>query len=210
MTKITGSRFNMYDENNIKAVTYRECVNDVLDSEEVTKLGAFKHHHFTTRLQHSLNVSYYSYCICRFFGWDYRSAARAGLMHDLYFFKNTSVDENGHRLLKNHPFDALRNSEETFDLNDIEKDAIVNHMWPCTSVCRPKYKESMAVSLSDKFCAVMEAATGSCRFFAGKSAKAYGITVAAAAMLFMKTGGAAAATLKHASDMLKIALNFIA
>lgn len=194
MVKIIGSKFDIYDKNDTKAVTYLDCVDGILNSSEVTMLGNFKHHHFTTRLQHSLNVSYYSYCMCRRFGWDYRSAARAGLMHDLYFFENTSIDENGNKLLKNHPFDALRNSESIFDLNDIEKDAIVNHMWPCTSLGRPRYRESLAVSLSDKFCAVMEATVGSCGFVAGKATKAAGSTVCG---------------IRQARRYLKLAWNFI-
>ena len=167
--KITGSKFDMYNEDDTKAVTFFSCISGILDNDEVNSLIDYKHHHFTTRFQHSLNVSYYSYCLCRYFGWDYRSAARAGLMHDLYFFENTSIDENGQKLLKKHPFEALRNSERIFNLNDIEKDAIVNHMWPCVSISRPKFKESLAVSFSDKFCAVMEAGSGLCRFIAKKA-----------------------------------------
>lgn len=163
MTKITGSKFDMYNAENNKAAEYMNCVAGVLDSNEVNMLGNYVHHHFTTRLQHSVNVSYYSFMFCRFLGWDYRSAARAGLMHDLYFFDNKSIDCEGNRLLRNHPFDALDNSEKIFDLNEIEKDAIVNHMWPCNSMGRPKYKESVIVSLSDKFCAIMEATSGSGR-----------------------------------------------
>ena len=87
MTKITGSSFDMYDKSE-KAAEYRNCVEGVIDSNEVGMLGDYVHHHFTTRLQHSMNVSYYSFTLCRFLGWDYRSAARAGLMHDLYFFDN--------------------------------------------------------------------------------------------------------------------------
>lgn len=40
----------------------------------------------TSRFQHSLNVSYYSFIICRKFGLDAYSAARAGLLHDLYYY----------------------------------------------------------------------------------------------------------------------------
>ncbi len=194
MEKITGSKFDMRDENDANAVTYLDCVDGILNSSEVRMLDNFKHHHFTTRFQHSLNVSYYSYCMCRRLGWDYRSAARAGLMHDLYFFENTSIDENGNRLLKNHPFVALRNSESIFNLNDIEKDAIVNHMWPFTSLGRPKYRESVVVSLSDKFCAVMEASIGSYDFIAGKASSATDSTVEG---------------IRQAGRYLKLALNFI-
>ncbi len=213
MVKITGSKFDMYDENDTKAVTFRSCVDGILSTDEVSSLGSYKHHHFTTRLQHSLNVSYYSYCLCRKFGWDYRSAARAGLMHDLYFFENTSVDENGQKLLKHHPFDALRNSERIFELNEIEKDAIVNHMWPCVSLSRPQFKESMAVSFSDKFCAVMEATFGSCTYVAAKTAGAVNTTALNIAEAYNQTRDAAVLMVKvmccTAANVLRLAGSFI-
>lgn len=213
MAKITGSKFDMYNENDTKAVTYRDCVAGILDNDEVNMLDDFKHHHFTTRLQHSLNVSYYSYCLCRRLGWDYRSAARAGLMHDLYFFENTSIDGNGQKLLKNHPFDALRNSERIFELNDIEKDAIVNHMWPCSSLNRPRYRESLAVSFSDKLCAVMEATSGSCRFVAKKAVSTASNTALGISDAYRQTCGITSAWLRlmcgTATNVLRLAWNFI-
>lgn len=189
MIKITGSKFNMYDTNSTKAVTYMDCVAGVIDSKEVNMLGNYVHHHFTTRLQHSMNVSYYSFTFCRFLGWDYRSAARAGLMHDLYFFDNKSTDSEGNKLLKHHPFDALDNSENIFEINEIEKDAIVNHMWPVQSICRPRYKESMIVSFSDKMCAIMEATKGSSLAVYGATGSAVGKTTSKITSAFSKAIG---------------------
>ncbi len=186
MTKITGSSFDMYDKSE-KAAEYRNCVEGVIDSNEVGMLGDYVHHHFTTRLQHSMNVSYYSFTLCRFLGWDYRSAARAGLMHDLYFFDNTSRDENGIKLLKEHPIRALANSENRFKLNDIERDAIVNHMWPCQALHRPRYKESVIVSFSDKLCAVMEATSGSSRLVYNTAGSAINKTTAGVENIYRHT-----------------------
>ena len=211
--KITGSKFDMYNEDDTKAVTFFSCISGILDNDEVNSLIDYKHHHFTTRFQHSLNVSYYSYCLCRYFGWDYRSAARAGLMHDLYFFENTSIDENGQKLLKKHPFEALRNSERIFNLNDIEKDAIVNHMWPCVSISRPKFKESLAVSFSDKFCAVMEVGSGLCRFIAKKALYTANTVAEGISDAYNETFDITSFLLKRmrgtATRVLRLAWNFI-
>ena len=213
MVKITGSKFDMYDENDTKAVTFRNCVAGILENGEVSSLGGYKHHHFTTRLQHSLNVSYYSYCLCRKLGWDFRSAARAGLMHDLYFFENTSVDENGQKLLKNHPFRALENSERIFELNEIEKDAIVNHMWPCISLSRPRFKESMVVSFSDKFCAVIEATLGASLFAARKSAAAANSIASGISDAYVQTKETSLYMLRSirgtAANVIRLACSFI-
>jgi uncharacterized protein len=37
-----------------------------------------------------------------------------------------------------------------FELNDIEKDIIVKHMWPLTFI-PPKYQESLVVTFADKY-----------------------------------------------------------
>ena len=40
MVKITGSKFDMYDENDTKAVTFRSCVDKILSNDEVSALGS--------------------------------------------------------------------------------------------------------------------------------------------------------------------------
>ncbi len=52
---------------------------------------------------------------------------------------------------------AYDNARKITELNKIEKDAILKHMWPCTLV-PPKYKESYVLTFVDKTCAVMEVA----------------------------------------------------
>lgn len=54
-----------------------------------------------------------------------------------------------------HPEIALKNADEHFELNKIERDIIKKHMWPMTVVL-PKYKESYVVMIVDKVCASME------------------------------------------------------
>ena len=58
----------------------------------------------------SQSVSYYSFLICRRMGWDYRSAARAGLLHDLYFYdwRTKKYIRSGHASW--HPRVALDNA----------------------------------------------------------------------------------------------------
>ena len=70
---------------------YYMLVADILEHADVQALKQFRHHHYTTRFQHSLNVSYYNYLLCRFFHWDAVSAARAGLLHDLYFYETAAM-----------------------------------------------------------------------------------------------------------------------
>lgn len=156
MHSAIGSRkdFSNLDEDQLLA-EYKECLEGILDHEQVLKLDLHTQHCNTSRLQHSINVSYYSFLICRKFGWDYRSAARAGLLHDLYFYdwRVTKYLRSGHASW--HPRVALDNARKITELNKVEIDAIEKHMWPCTPV-PPRYIESYVITFVDKTCAVVE------------------------------------------------------
>lgn len=65
---------------------YLDCVWDLLLNPAVRRMNQYVQHGSTTCLRHCLNVSYRSYCACRRLGLNYRSAARAGLLHDLFLY----------------------------------------------------------------------------------------------------------------------------
>ena len=134
---------------------YYSCVSDLTQLDEIQRLDGFTQHLNTSRLEHCVNVSYYSYCICKKFGWDYRSAARAGLLHDFYLYDRHEEKESPKHHISAHAKIALNNSQKITSLNKIEADAIVKHMWPMT-MRFPKYKESYVVNLVDTFCAAYE------------------------------------------------------
>ncbi|MGL4791105.1 MAG: HD domain-containing protein [Anaerotignaceae bacterium] len=160
MNKAIGSKVNFRNDSNTIGVEFFECVKDIIDLDRVKQLDQWEQHNHTSRLQHSINVSYYSFLICKKMGWDYRSAARAGLLHDLYFYdwRVKKSLRSGHASW--HPRVAVDNARKLASLNKIEEDAIRKHMWPCTLV-PPKYKESYAVTLADKICAIFEFCTSS-------------------------------------------------
>lgn len=141
-----------------KQEEYYSYVHDLLDDKSVLSLGEFKHHVGTTRFQHSLNVSYYNYLLCRFFHLNAKSAARAGLLHDLFFY-----DRHTHeRVADSHPAEhaniAFYNASQMFPINELEGDMIINHMWPMTKHL-PRHRETFMITLVDKFCAVAEVMT---------------------------------------------------
>ncbi|MCK5388763.1 MAG: hypothetical protein KAJ22_05705, partial [Candidatus Izimaplasma sp.] len=45
---------------------------------------------------------------------------------------------------------SLENAEKYFKLNNMERDIILRHMWPLT-LMPPRFKESIIVSLVDKY-----------------------------------------------------------
>lgn len=130
---------------------------ELLESKDVQRMSTFIQHANISCLEHSISVAYYSFWMCQRFHLhaDYRSIIRGALLHD-FFLYDWHVG-NGQKGLHGftHPKTALENAEEHFPLNDMERDIIVKHMWPLTLV-PPKYKESLIVSLSDKFCSVIE------------------------------------------------------
>ena len=136
---------------------YVALIEDLLECEEVKKLNDYTQHHFTTRLDHSISVSYISYCIAKKHNLDARATARAGLLHDLFYYdwRTTKFDEGTHAYV--HPRMACENAKKLTELSELECDIIIKHMWLAT-VALPKYKESYIVTFVDKYCAVKEVA----------------------------------------------------
>jgi len=129
---------------------YVELISDLIVTDEVQKLATFTHHHHSDRLQHSLSVSFDSYKVAKKLHLDYRSVARAGLLHDLFYYdwRTTKFDLGSHAFI--HPRVALRNAEKLTPLSDMEKDIILKHMFGAT-LALPKYRESLLVSLVDNY-----------------------------------------------------------
>lgn len=175
MYKAIFSRKNITD-----LPEYYSCVSDLLESTEVQQLGEFRHHKGTTRLQHSLNVSYYNFLLCRKLRLDACSAARAGLLHDLFLYdrkEHEPVDgEGGH--CSGHPKVAFFNAAEYFPINDKEGDMIANHMWPLTRHM-PRCAETWVIQAVDKFCALGEVCCMAARFSGRKLrlAEAFSLTL---------------------------------
>ena len=167
MQKAIFSRIDL-DGSSRTAEDYMSCVKDIIKNSKVQKLTDHYQHCNTSRLQHSINVSYYSFIICRRMGWDKSAAARAGLLHDLYFYNWRN--KNGFRKSSHaswHPRVAKDNARKICVLKPVEEDAILKHMWPMT-IKPPRYKESYVVCMTDKVCALFEFMGGQGRRFKAK------------------------------------------
>lgn len=134
---------------------YVSLISDLLDRPEVQRLHEYEQHHATTRLDHSLSVSYLSYTIGCKLGLDVRAIARAGLLHDMFYYdwRTTKFDEGSHAYI--HPRIAVKNAEKITELSKLEKDIILKHMWGAT-LAIPRYRESYVVTMVDKYCAIVE------------------------------------------------------
>jgi len=133
---------------------YKDSMSELLAHDKLKLLDTYKQHYKYTRLKHSIDVSYYSFYLAKLFRCDQISAAKAGLLHDLYFHERAGFKENM-KMLRQHPKDALKNAREICDLNEIEQNIILRHMWLVT-LRPPKYKEGYIVTFVDKYCAAKE------------------------------------------------------
>ena len=131
---------------------FLEIIQPILELEEFNDTKKRKHHGIT-RFDHSMNVAYITYIVCKNMKLNYKEATFAALLHD--FFNSEVASENGYKRLVDHPKIALKNSEMYFNLTLLQKDIITKHMFPVT-LTPPKYKESVLVSLIDKYSSINE------------------------------------------------------
>ena len=135
---------------------YIEIVQDILLNDTVQQMKNYRQHYNVSCFDHCLYVSYNLYYICKKHNLDYKSAARAGLVHDLFLYdwRKRENGRKGHHAFT-HPKLAYENARKIFMLNDKEKDIILKHMWPVTWSI-PRYKESFLMTYVDKYFACIE------------------------------------------------------
>ena len=135
---------------------FDDIIRDIIENQKVQEMKKYKQHYETSTFDHCYMVSYYCYKVCKKLKLDYKSAARAGLLHD--FFLYDWRIKNGRKGLHafTHPRTAYENASKLFELNNKETDVILKHMWPVTFFAFPKYKESFILTLVDKYCALTE------------------------------------------------------
>lgn len=133
---------------NFKDKEFQKITDDIINNKKFNELSNIKHHGIS-RKEHSVKIAYYSYKIARRLNWDYVSCARGGLLHD--FFLNGNERTKIQRFTDTfvHPRVALKAAKETFDINKVEENIIISHMFPLY-LSLPKYKESVLVNLVDK------------------------------------------------------------
>ena len=109
----------MLDNNILNDKDYMYLIDKYINNKKVMKLKDIPHHD-SNRLNHSLKVSYYSYKICKKLNLNYISAAKAGILHDLFFTRsiNYSKAKDKIKLYANmHPEMALENAKKVITSN---------------------------------------------------------------------------------------------
>lgn len=142
---------------------YKKIVKDIFRNVEFKQLYNIEHHGIS-RMEHSIKISYFSYKIAKKLGMDYISVARGGLLHDFFLDGDERNAKKKFFDTFTHPKRALKTSINNFEVNEIEKNIIVSHMFPIY-LSIPKYKESVLVNLVDKIIGGKELLRGfGCKF----------------------------------------------
>ncbi len=131
---------------------YLQIVEKLLENRKFSKLKNETHHHNSNRFNHSVEVSYKTYKICKKLRLDYESATKAALLHDFFFDKE--FDNKRERLIK-HPKIALENAKKITNLSKKEQNIIASHMYPIGGTI-PKYIESVIVDAVDDYVSLKE------------------------------------------------------
>ena len=133
-----------------KEIEFNTIVNDILKNEDFIELK-YENHHGISRLDHSLNVAHLAYDMSKHFGVKkYKEITRAALLHD--FFKSEDIYKNS---FVTHPKVALKNAKNIFELDSMQENIIISHMFPMSPAI-PKNSGSWIVTLSDKIVAIRE------------------------------------------------------
>lgn len=132
-------------------------ISDIIENTKVQEMKNYRQHYETSCFDHCLVASYFCYRICKNYSLDYVSCSRAAMVHDLFLY-DWRKRQNGRKGLHafTHPKTAYENANMLFNLNPIEKDIILKHMWPIT-ITLPRFKESFVLTFVDKRCAINEA-----------------------------------------------------
>ena len=136
---------------------FQSIVKEFVENDTVLQMKNFIQHCDTDCFEHCYMASYYCYKICKKFKLDYKSAARAAMVHDLFLYDWRAKNDRAGLHAFTHGKYAYENASKLFDLNEKEKDIIVKHMWPVT-IRPPKYKEGFVLTFVDKYCALEETA----------------------------------------------------
>ena len=138
-----------------------EIYNKIVSNENFKKQKKYMQHGEYSVYDHVINVTNTCYHLANKLNMniDYDSLVKGALLHD-YFLYDWHEKSKYHRLHGiRHPKFALKNAIRDYNINEIEKNMILSHMFPL-GTCIPKYKESILLCCVDKYCAVVETLRG--------------------------------------------------
>ena len=130
---------------------------DILQSDNMNLNKNFIQHGTTSVYEHCINVTKMCLKISKklHIKVDTKTLVRGALLHD-YFLYDWHDSDKSHRLHGfRHAKFAYINANKEYNLNNVEKNMILTHMFPL-NLRIPRYKESIILCIADKICATKE------------------------------------------------------
>ncbi len=153
--KAVFSSIDISQKNHPIALEFYHQIDDLLEHPMVKQLNDYTQHLQTSRLQHSLNVAYYTFLIARKNQYQVRDAVRGALLHDLFLYEWRTEQPVTGSHIDVHPQQALENALQITKVTPVMQDAILSHMWPLGKHS-PQTKEGWLIQGIDKMCAALE------------------------------------------------------
>ncbi len=138
----------------------------ILNSEEMQRAFAQKHHTLSSVGAHTMRVAMTSLAICYalkklHIKTDISSVVTGSLCHDLGILGRNEKYHSSGECSRQHPLDSVEiASKLTGGLSDKEADIIARHMWPVGKSKPPNSLEGAIVSAADKVAAVEDFVEG--------------------------------------------------
>lgn len=154
---------------------FLNIVLDILENPKFQELKVLKHHGSSnTVYEHSIRTAYFAFKFCKEINLkkeDIISTTRATLLHD--FFCYDWKLRKPQKFLQKHAFQhgkvAAENADKYFQINENQKDAIKNHMFPLTPW--PHHKEGWIVTFADKVISIEEFCQAGIFYFSSRNRK---------------------------------------
>ncbi|HIT43357.1 TPA: HD domain-containing protein [Candidatus Avacholeplasma faecigallinarum] len=136
---------------------FLRLIRPIVKTSKYRLMKNYRHHNNCSTYSHSLKVAYlcYTYAL-KHKNIDLKSLIRGALLHDYYLY-DWHDKESWHRLHGyKHPKFSYQNAIKDYEnINKIEKDIILHHMFPLT-INPPKTKEGWIVCYFDKVASFLD------------------------------------------------------
>lgn len=127
-------------------------------NENVLQMKKYMQHGNISTYEHCVHVAQVSFWWNRRLklGCNEKTLITGAMLHDffLYDWHDKDKEEKWHQF--NHARTAAENAVKYMNITEEEKEVIENHMWPMTLFHFPKTRESIVVSVADKYCSTKE------------------------------------------------------
>jgi len=84
--KVREKKVSVHTYNYDNIIEFLNITKDILENPTVKQMKNFRQHYDCSCYEHCLEVAYWSYLFCKKYGWDYVSAARGAMLHDLFLY----------------------------------------------------------------------------------------------------------------------------